>query len=110
MGLAAGAIVVVVGAGVGIGVAVSGGNGGVANGGGSGVVGNAADYVPLSTLGTLTAAPAAGELGPENVPIPSVPVLAGPSAATTGQTIDGINGTCERGRGSAEMRVGSRSR
>ncbi len=92
MGVAAGAIVVVAGAGVGIGVAVSGGNGGGNNAdGGSGAVGNAADYLPLSTLGKLTAAPAAGALGPENVPIPSVPALAGPSAATTGQTIDGIS-------------------
>ena len=86
MGLAAGAVVVVAGVGVGVGVAVSGGNGS----GGSEVVGNAADYLPLSTLGTLTAAPAAGALGPENVPIPTAPVLAPTSAATTGQTIDGI--------------------
>jgi hypothetical protein len=86
MGLAAGAVVVVAGVGVGVGVAVSGGNGS----GGSEVVGNAADYLPLSTLGTLTAAPAAGALGPENVPIPTAPALAPTSAATTGQTIDGI--------------------
>jgi hypothetical protein len=85
LGLAAGAVVVVAGAGVGVGVAVSGGNGG------NEVVGNAADYLPLSTLGKLTAAPAAGALGPENVPIPSAPVLAGTSPATTGQTIDGIS-------------------
>ena len=87
LGVAAGAIVVVAGAGIGVGVAVSGGGN---SGGGSGVVGNAADYLPLSTLGTLTAAPAAGALGPESVPIPGAPVLAGTSAATTGQTIDGI--------------------
>jgi hypothetical protein len=87
LGVAAGAIVVVAGVGVGVGVAVSGGGG---DGGGA-VVGNAADYVPLSTLGTLTAAPAAGALGPENVPIPSAPVLAGTSPATTGQAIDGIS-------------------
>jgi hypothetical protein len=86
LGLAAGVVVVVAGVGVGVGVAVSGGNGG----GGGKVAGNAADYLPLSTLGTLTAAPAAGALGPENVPIPSAPVLAGTSAGTTGQTIDGI--------------------
>jgi hypothetical protein len=84
--MAAGAIVVVAGAGVGVGIAVSGGG----NVGGNGVVGNAADSLPLSTLGTLTAAPAAGALGPENVPIPSAPMLAGTSAATTGQNIDGI--------------------
>ena len=75
LGLAAGAVVVVAGAGVGVGVAVSGGNGN----GGNEVVGNAAVYLPLSTLGKLTAAPAAGALGPENVPIPSAPVLAGTS-------------------------------
>jgi hypothetical protein len=86
MGMAAAAVVLVAGVGVGVGVAVSGGNGG----GGSEVVGNAADYRPLSTLGVLTAAPAAGALGPESVPIPNAPVLAGTSAATTGQTIDGI--------------------
>ena len=91
LGVAAGAIVVVAGVGAGVGVAVSGGNGGGNGNVGSGVVGNAADYLPLSTLGTLTAAPAAGALGPENVPIPSAPVLAGTSAATTGQTIDGIS-------------------
>jgi hypothetical protein len=87
LGVAAGAIVVVAGAGIGVGAAVSSGG---SSGGGGGVVGNAADYLPLSTLGTLTAAPAAGALGPESVPIPSAPVLAGTSAATTGQTIDGI--------------------
>ena len=87
LGVAAGAIVVVAGAGIGVGVAVSGGGN---SGGSSGVVGNAADYLPLSTLGTLKAAPAAGALGPESVPIPSAPVLAETSAATTGQTIDGI--------------------
>ena len=89
LGVAAGAIVVVAGVGAGVGVAVSGGNGG-SNGDTGGVAGSAADYLPLSTLGALTAAPAAGALGPENVPIPSAPVLAGTSAATTGQTIDGI--------------------
>jgi hypothetical protein len=83
-GLAAGAIVVVAGAGVGVGLAVSGGGSG-----GQGSV-NAADYAPLSTLGTLAKAPAAGALGPENVPIPNAPVLAATSPATTGQTIDGI--------------------
>ena len=90
LGVAAGAVVVL--AGVGVGVAVSGGNGaGSDAAGGSGVIGNAADYLPLSTLGALTAAPAPGALGPENVPIPSAPMLAGTSAATTGQTIDGIS-------------------
>ena len=86
LGVAAGAIVVVAAAGTGIGFAVSGGGGG--GGGGGGL--DAADYLPLSTLGVLTAAPAPGALGPEDVPIPSAPVLAGTSPATKGQTIDGI--------------------
>jgi hypothetical protein len=46
---------------------------------------------PLSTLGTLEPAPAAGTLGPERVPIPSAPVLAGTSQATAGQAIDGVS-------------------
>ncbi|HEX4087391.1 MAG TPA: hypothetical protein VHZ33_01680 [Trebonia sp.] len=89
LALAGGAAVVVAGVGIGVGFAVSGGSSG--GGGNNPVVGNAADYAPLSTLGTLTAAPAAGALGPENVPIPSAPVLAATSAATTGQAVDGIS-------------------
>jgi hypothetical protein len=88
MAVAAGAVVVLAAAGTGIGLAVSSGSGG-SGGSGGGV--DAADYLPLSTLGALTAAPAAGAPGPENVPIPSAPMLAGTSAATTGQTIDGIS-------------------
>lgn len=74
----AGAAVVAIGAGVGIGLGVSGSSSG------------SPSYVPLSTLGTLAADPPQGALGPEDVPIPSVPVLAAPSAATAGQPIDGI--------------------
>ena len=80
-----GAVIVVAGAGLGIGLGLSGSNaasGAVAVGG--------ASYASLSSLGTLTAAPAAGALGPEQVPIPSVPALAGTSSATAGQAIDGI--------------------
>ena len=83
----AGAVVVVAGAGIGVGLGLSGssaGSGPVASAGGT------ASYGPLSSLGTLTAAPAAGSTGPESVPIPSAPVLAGTSAATAGQAIDGI--------------------
>jgi hypothetical protein len=76
-----GAAVVLAGAGTGIGFAVSGGGSAAATG----------NYAALSTLGTLTAAPAPGAMGPERVPIPSVPVLAAPSAATAGQPIDGIS-------------------
>ena len=83
----AGAVVVVAGAGLGVGLGLSG------SGAGSGPVagaGGTASYGPISSLGTLTAAPAPGSLGPENVPIPSAPVLAGTSASTAGQAIDGI--------------------
>jgi hypothetical protein len=83
----AGAVVVVAGAGIGIGLGMSGSSAGstpVASTSGT------ASYGPLSSLGTLTAAPAPGSTGPENVPIPSAPMLAGTSAATAGQAIDGI--------------------
>jgi hypothetical protein len=79
-----GAAVVIAGAGIGIGLAVSGG--GTSGGGTSG-----ASYAALSTLGTLRAAPPAGPLGPENVPVPAAPALAGPSSATAGQAINGIS-------------------
>jgi hypothetical protein len=83
-----GAAVVVAGAGLGLGLGLSGSGSGSGSGTSSGA---AASYGPLSSLGTLAAAPAPGSLGPENVPIPSVPVLAGTSAATAGQAIDGIS-------------------
>jgi hypothetical protein len=88
-----GAIVVVAGAGIGIGLGVWGGNGGGSPASTGGTASSAADYLPLSTLGALTAAPSPGPLGPESVPIPSVPALAGTSAAATGQAVDGIS--CE---------------
>ena len=50
-----------------------------------------AHYAALSTLGPLKAAPAAGAMGPEKVPIPAAQALAGTSAATSGQAIDGIS-------------------
>jgi hypothetical protein len=73
---------VLAGLGTGIGFAVPGGDTGAA------VSGN---YAPLSALGTLEAAPAPGAMGPERVPIPAVHALAGTSAATAGQSIDGIS-------------------
>jgi hypothetical protein len=85
-----GAVVVVAGAGLGLGLGLSGSSpasGAVAS---ASAVG-AASYGPLSSLGTLTAAPAPGSAGPENVPIPPAPALAGTSAATAGQAIDGIS-------------------
>jgi len=50
-------------------------------------------YAPLSTLGALKPAPAAGAPGPEGVPIPAAPALAGTATAATGATVDGIR--CE---------------
>jgi hypothetical protein len=85
-----GAVVVLAGAGLGLGLGLSGSGSGSGSAASAGS-GSAASYGPLSSLGTLTAAPAPGALGPENVPIPSVPALAGTSAATAGQAIDGIS-------------------
>jgi hypothetical protein len=82
---AAVAAVVVIGATVGITLAVTGGG---AKAGGS-------HLAPLSSLGTLEPAPAAGPPGPENVPVPSGAVLAPPSGSVTGQPIDGIS--CQAG-------------
>lgn len=78
-----GAALVLVGAGIGIGLGVSGG----------GSASGSASYAALSTLGTLQVAPAAGALGPESVPVPNAPALAGTSSATTGQAVDGV--TCD---------------
>lgn len=94
----AGAIVVLAGAGVGLGLGLTGSSSGSGSAlpgstavAGTGAAGSAAGSTePLSVLGTLTAAPAPGPLGPEKVPVPSAPVLAAPSVATAGQTIDGI--------------------
>jgi hypothetical protein len=82
-----GAVVVLAGAGVGIGLGLSGSG----SGNGSSAAGSTASTEPLSTLGTLQSAPAAGALGPEQVPIPAASVLAATSPSTTGQTIDGIS-------------------
>lgn len=71
--------VVAAAAGVGIGIGLSGSSSATAA------------TAPLSTLGSLAADPPPGALGPEDVPIPSVPVLAGSSAGTAGQAIDGID-------------------
>jgi hypothetical protein len=80
-----GAAVVLVGAGTGIGLAVSN-----SGSGSTPTAGSTGSTQPISVLGTLQPAPAGGALGPEQVPIPSAPVLAATSAATTGQTIDGV--------------------
>jgi hypothetical protein len=78
----AGAAVVLAGVGTGIGVALPG------DGSGAAVSGS---YAAMSTLGPLTVAPAAGAMGPERVPIPAAQALAGTSAVTAGQAIDGIS-------------------
>ena len=75
-----GAAVVVAGGALGLGLGLSG----------SGSSPDSVSGAPLSSLGTLAAAPAPGALGPENVPIPDAPVLAGTSPATAGRAIDGI--------------------
>ncbi len=77
-----GAVVVVAGAGLGLGLGLSGS--------GSASAADSASYSPLSSLGKLTAAPSPGVLGPERVPVPSASALAGTSAATAGQAVDGI--------------------
>jgi hypothetical protein len=78
----AGAAVVVTGAAVGITLALTGGSSP-----GSGTL----PLASLSTLGSLQAAPAAGALGPEGVPIPSAAALAGTTTSATGQSVDGIS-------------------
>jgi hypothetical protein len=76
-----GAAVVLAGLGAGLGFALPGGSSAA----------DSAHYAALSTLGPLKAAPAAGAMGPERVPIPAAQALAGTSAATSGQAIDGIS-------------------
>jgi hypothetical protein len=76
-----GAAVVVIALVVGITLALSGG-------------GNATSSLhlaPLSSLGALDPAPAAGPLGPEQVPVPSAAALASTATAVTGQPTDGIS-------------------
>ena len=84
--MALGAVVIVGGAAVGITLAVT--SGGSAASGGSG---SPPKLTSLSTLGPLKPAPPPGPNGPEGVPIPSAPPLAGPSAHTAGQPVDGIH-------------------
>ena len=75
-----GGVVVVIAAAVGITLAVTGGSSPPT-----------ATTEPLSALGALQPAPAAGPVGPEGVPIPSGAALAGPGTAASGQPIDGIS-------------------
>jgi hypothetical protein len=68
---------------------VSGGGGSAAAGGGGGHP--SLKLAPLSSLGTLQPAPAAGPAGPEGVPIPAAAALAGTSTVATGHPVDGIS-------------------
>ena len=66
--------------------------------GSSGAVGGAAtglNLAPLSTLGVLEPAPAAGATGPEGVPVPAVAPLAGLATVATGAPVDQIS--CQTG-------------
>lgn len=80
-----GAVVVVAAAAVGITLAVTGSSP------------HAASSSPqlklasLATLGTLHPAPSPGRPGPEGVPVPNGPPLAGTATAATGQPVDGIS-------------------
>ena len=74
------AAIVVIAAAVGITLAVTGGSSGAG-----------LSLAPLSTLGSLEPAPAAGPAGPEGVPIPAAPPLASTATAATGQPVDGIS-------------------
>jgi hypothetical protein len=85
--VAAGAVVVIAAA-VGISLAAT------THGTGNGSGGTPGSIAALSTLGTLKPPPAAGALGPEGVPVPAAPSLAGTTTAVTGQHVDGIS--CER--------------
>jgi hypothetical protein len=85
------AVVVLAGAGIGLGLSLSGSGSGPGSTPAT-AAGGTASYAPLSSLGPLTAAPSAGALGPEAVPVPAgAAALAGTSPATAGQAIDGIN-------------------
>jgi len=59
-------------------------------GGGGAKASGKLNLAPISSLGALKAAPAAGGLGPEQVPAPSAVALASPAASVTGQKVDGI--------------------
>ena len=80
-----GAVVVVAAAAVGIALAVNGSSPHAASSSSPRL-----KLASLSTLGTLHPAPSPGTVGPEGVPIPSAPPLAGTSTAVTGQPVDGI--------------------
>ena len=86
-GAAAAAVIAVVAAVV---LAVTGSDSGATTGAPPGL-----RLAPLSTLGTLQAAPAPGAMGPEGVPVPAVAPLTGTATAATGQPVDQIG--CQTG-------------
>jgi hypothetical protein len=85
---AAAAVVVAVVAGIIL--AVTGGGSGATTGAAPGL-----SLAPLSTLGALQPAPAAGAAGPEGVPVPAVAPLARTATAATGRPVDQIS--CQTG-------------
>jgi hypothetical protein len=85
----AGAVVIIIAAVVGITLAFTAGSPKASPAGG--VATPKLQLAALSTLGTLKPAPAPGPLGPEGVPIPAAPPLAGTATAATGQPVDGIS-------------------
>jgi hypothetical protein len=91
-----GAALILAGGGIGLGLGLSGSGGATAAAASASPAGS---YQPLSTLGSLTAAPAPGPNGPENVPVPDAATLAPTSAKTAGQAIDGIG--CSTGEQTA---------
>jgi hypothetical protein len=78
------AAVAVIAAAVGITLSLGGGGGGGAK------ASPRLNLAPISSLGALKAAPAAGGPGPEQVPVPAAATLATPAASVTGQKVDGI--------------------
>ena len=81
----AGAVVAVAAAAIGIPLAVSAGSPQVSPGSAAHL-----GLAPLNTVGSLTAAPSPGPIGPEGVPIPHAAPLASTATRTTGQAVDGI--------------------
>ena len=71
------------------------GGGAAALGGGANPTGHApaipaSRLAPLASLGKLDPAAASASLGPEDVPVPNAPQLAGSVSGSTGATVDGI--------------------
>jgi hypothetical protein len=81
------AVVVVIIAAVGIALAVSGGKSSAGGGGGT----PGLKLGPVSELGALKPAPAAGSIGPEGVPVPAAAPLASAAGAAAGTAVDGIS-------------------